>query len=142
MDLNDLAKILADNPDLAKRNQHLTKSKTKNKTPAPASKTSHLERRFLEMIGNEKPEQEYRFHPIRKWRFDFAWPASLVAVEIEGGTYRRGRHVRPEGYANDCEKYNSATAMGWRVFRLTGDMLTRTHIEPIITFIHANQSQP
>lgn len=28
---------------------------------------------------------EYRFHPTRKWRFDFAIPHIKVAIEIEGG---------------------------------------------------------
>lgn len=44
-------------------------------------------------------------------------------VEVEGGTFCGGRHVRGKAYARDCEKYNAAVALGWRVFRLTGDML-------------------
>lgn len=27
------------------------------------------------------------------------------------------------GFAKDCEKYNTATSMGWQVFRVTADML-------------------
>jgi very-short-patch-repair endonuclease len=70
-----------------------------------------------------EPEQEYRFHAIRRWRFDFAWPDALVAVECEGGTWTRGRHTRGKGFENDCYKYNAATAQGWRVFRCTKGML-------------------
>ena len=62
-------------------------------------------------------QREYLFHHRRKWKFDFAWPQAMIAVEIEGGTYVRGRHVRPEGFRRDCQKYNSATLMGWRVLR-------------------------
>jgi very-short-patch-repair endonuclease len=61
--------------------------------------------------------EEYRFHPTRKWRFDFAWPAQKVAVEVEGGVYGRGRHVRPAGFIADCEKYNTAAHDGWLVLR-------------------------
>lgn len=46
-----------------------------------------------------------------------------MAVEIEGGTYCGGRHVRPDGYRKDCEKYNTAASMGWLVFRFTSDMV-------------------
>ena len=66
---------------------------------------------------------EYRFHAARKWRLDFAHPATLVAVELEGGIHTNGRHVRAQGFRDDCEKYNAATADGWAVFRLTPDML-------------------
>jgi very-short-patch-repair endonuclease len=57
--------------------------------------------------------REYAFHPTRRWRFDFASPLLKVAVEIEG----RGRHQTVAGVRADCEKYNSAAALGWRVFR-------------------------
>lgn len=78
----------------------------------------------LKSIGvNVTPE--YRFHPIRRWRFDFADPALMIAVEIEGGTWVGGRHITGSGYAKDCEKYNTATALGWRVFRFTPQMLTK-----------------
>ena len=63
------------------------------------------------------PEQEYRFHPVRRFRFDYAWPASLVALEIEGGVWTGGRHVHPSGYLRDMVKYNLAASMGWRVLR-------------------------
>jgi len=71
----------------------------------------------------KEPEREYRFSPPRRWRFDFAWPDEKVAVEVEGGTWSFGRHVRGRGYAADCEKYNAAVIDGWRVLRFTGGML-------------------
>ena len=70
-----------------------------------------------------EPEREYRFHPVRRWRFDFAWPEYLIAVEAEGGTWVRGRHTRAKGFEKDCEKYNAAASLGWRVFRYTTDMI-------------------
>lgn len=68
-------------------------------------------------------ERHYRFCPGRKWEIDFAWPDFMVAVEVEGGQWVEGRHNRPEGFAKDVEKYNMATFMGWRLYRVTGDMV-------------------
>lgn len=64
-------------------------------------------------------EAEYRFHPTRRWRFDWAYPAKKVAVEFEGGVATRGRHTRILGYTKDCEKYNQAALLGWAVLRYT-----------------------
>ena len=71
------------------------------------------------------PEREVVFAAPRKWKFDFAWPAAMLAVEIEGGTFIRGRHTRPKGYQQDCEKYNAAVLRGWRVLRYTRRDLER-----------------
>ena len=72
--------------------------------------------------------KEYKFHPVRKWRFDYAIPAALVAIEVEGGVWTGGRHINPKGFLNDMEKYNSATLMGWSVYRTTPDELyTKKH---------------
>jgi hypothetical protein len=46
----------------------------------------------------------------------------MVGVEIEGGEWIYGRHNRPEGFMKDCEKYNTAAIMGWKVLRFTGKM--------------------
>lgn len=81
---------------------------------------------FYEMLRQEAivgPVPEFRFHPTRKWRFDLAFPASMVAVEVEGGIYTRGRHVRPTGYLKDLEKYSEAAALGWRLIRCTPSQL-------------------
>jgi very-short-patch-repair endonuclease len=67
-------------------------------------------------------EQQHQFHPVRKWKFDFAAVAVLVAVEIEGGQWTTSRHRTGTGYEEDARKYNSALALGWAVFRLTAGM--------------------
>ncbi|MBO9657522.1 MAG: hypothetical protein J7527_01730 [Chitinophagaceae bacterium] len=65
---------------------------------------------------------EHRFHPERKWRFDWCFPDSdvMIAVEYEG-IFGKGksRHTTVNGYTGDTEKYNSASALGWKVFRVT-----------------------
>ena len=79
----------------------------------------------LETAGIEAPETEWIFHPTREWRFDFAFPHMIppLAIECEGGTWSRGRHVRGKGFEKDLEKYNAAALLGWRVLRFTGDMV-------------------
>lgn len=67
--------------------------------------------------------KEYRFHPKRLWRFDYAIPEHKIALEVEGGVWTGGRHIRAQGFLGDMEKYNTATLMGWRVFRTTPDDL-------------------
>lgn len=79
--------------------------------------------------------QEYKFHPVRKWRFDFAILSRKIAFEIEGGIWNGGRHVNPIGFTKDCEKYNEAMKLGWRVFRLVPSMITEDYLESIITGI-------
>ena len=68
-------------------------------------------------------EEEFKFLPDRRFRFDFAWPDIKVAVEVEGGVYSSGRHTRGSGYTKDCEKYNLATLNGWSVYRFTTEMV-------------------
>lgn len=67
--------------------------------------------------------KEYRFHPTRKWRFDYAIPSHLIALEVEGGVWTGGRHIRASGFLGDMEKYNNAALLGWRVFRTTPNNL-------------------
>lgn len=67
------------------------------------------------------PTREFRFDPVRRWRFDFSWPEKKVALEIEGGVWTGGRHTRGKGFISDCEKYNAATLAGWRVFRVVNE---------------------
>lgn len=79
------------------------------------------------VYGIPKPEAEFKFHPLRKWRFDFAWPQHhrKLAVEIEGGVWTGGRHTRGAGFIRDMAKYNEAARLGWLVFRFTPEQLRR-----------------
>ncbi|EJW93329.1 hypothetical protein EVA_18564, partial [gut metagenome] len=67
--------------------------------------------------------KEFKFHPTRRWRFDYALPEYKIALEVEGGVWTGGRHTSPKGFLGDMEKYNTATLMGWRVLRTTPDEL-------------------
>ena len=116
---------------------------------AKLTKGEELFRFHCKAVGLPAPVSEYQFgegrHAKRLWRFDFAWPDSKIAVEIEGGTRSNpvkcnrcgnlvrkrtkagrwyqvvegGRHNRAGGFEADAEKYNAAGEIGWRVFRFT-----------------------
>lgn len=66
--------------------------------------------------------REHRFCE-RMWRFDYAIPSLKIAIEVEGGVWTGGRHTRPQGFIGDMEKYNRATAMGWKVLRFMPERL-------------------
>lgn len=63
--------------------------------------------------------KEYKFHPKRKWRADIAIPSLNVLIEYEGISSRKSRHTTITGFTNDCEKYNAAALMGFKVLRYT-----------------------
>lgn len=67
--------------------------------------------------------REYKFDPVRKWRFDFAFVKEKVAVEIDGGVFlgAKGGHTSGVGYTSNCEKGNAAVLQGWRVLHFTPD---------------------
>jgi hypothetical protein len=68
---------------------------------------------------------EYQFHGTRLWRFDYAWPNYLIAVEIEGGAFAKGGggHNRGRAFLDDMEKYNAAAMLNWRVMRYPPERL-------------------
>ena len=70
-------------------------------------------------LGLPTPKAEFYFAKPRRWRFDWAFPVQLIAVEQEGGVFNGGRHTRGVGFVKDMEKYNAATRLGWRVLRFT-----------------------
>ncbi|WP_349929448.1 DUF559 domain-containing protein [Acinetobacter sp. A1-4-2] len=68
-------------------------------------------------------EQEYQFHPKRKWRADFHLVGKKILVEVEGGIWSGGRHTRGKGYIGDMEKYNAAVMMGYQVIRFSTEQV-------------------
>lgn len=77
---------------------------------------------FLLMVKARKlprPVPEFRFHPVRKFRFDFAWTEQRLALEVEGGVWSGGAHGRGTGIVRDMEKATLAAEEGWRIIRVT-----------------------
>lgn len=85
-------------------------------------KTLTRDEKFLLMCRAKKlptPEAEVKFHPTRKFRFDFAWPSHKLALEVEGGVWSGGAHGRGTGIVRDMEKHTLAAEEGWRIIRVT-----------------------
>jgi hypothetical protein len=106
---------------------------------------SKLERRFQFLwlaVQGPALEREFRFHPTRKWRSDFAHIPSRTLIEIEGGIWISGRHNRGAGFITDIEKYNDAALTGWRVFRLADVHLTFEIVQTIKASIQEASPPP
>ena len=88
--------------------------------------------KFCETMGLPKPVAEFRFEPERRWRFDFAWPESKIALEVEGGVWSGGRHTSGKGFAADMVKYNRAVCLGWGVLRVQPkELLTLSTVQMV-----------
>jgi hypothetical protein len=79
---------------------------------------------MLNMINTLLPgdmfcECEYKFHHERKWKFDYAIPELKIAIEYEGLMSEKSGHTTITGYSDNCEKYNMAVILGWKVLRYT-----------------------
>jgi len=69
--------------------------------------------------------REFRFHPTRKWRWDYILTGQRISIEIEGGFYRGvGGHNSINGLQRDMDKQNAGVMLGWRPLRFsTADVL-------------------
>lgn len=74
---------------------------------------------LAQLVGLPDPATELLFHPKRKWRFDYAWPTRMIALEVHGGIHSGGRHTRGRGFVEDRAKMNEATLLGWTVLEVT-----------------------
>ena len=94
--------------------------RTRHQAPSPSH---HIFLAWLTANKIPAPVLEHRVSTERKWRFDMAWPCLRIAMEIEGGVWRGGRHVTGRGYLADMEKYNAAALGGWMLLRVTPENL-------------------
>jgi very-short-patch-repair endonuclease len=91
---------------------------------------------------------EYKFCDTRKWKFDFYIPKYKIAIEVEGGVYKKrtykdkngrlitvqgGRHNSAKGFLNDMEKYNAASLLGYTLFRFTHENLITSYCLDMIS---------
>lgn len=115
------------------RIQKLKRMKTKRGNSVP--KKSRYEELFL--LQYKKTclpplKREAYFHPERNWRVDFLIEDHKIIIEIEGGIWMKGSHVRMHGYQDDCNKYNAAQVLGYKVFRFTSDDILEDRAVPFI----------
>lgn len=100
---------------------------------------SSLEIKFEEMWLMHYPNidlhSEFKFCPTRRFRFDFAHLETKIGIEINGGVWAKSGHSSGTGLNRDYEKINCATSEGWRMFILSGGMITEENIKMIATYI-------
>ena len=89
-------------------------------------KSMHEEEMWL-WLEREQPGEwmrEHRFHPTRRWRFDFAKVHEKLAIEIDGIVWGgRGGHQTGVGMTRDRIKDAEAMVLGWRILRITPLMM-------------------
>ena len=94
--------------------------KRRKASPRPPSQLEETLRLHLMASGLwPRCVPELEFAKPRKFRFDFAFPHAMLAVECEGGSWVGGAHGRGGHFQSDCDKYNLAVEKGWRVLRYT-----------------------
>lgn len=89
----------------------------------------------MHLLKIPEPIPEYRFHPPRMWRLDFAWVDEKICAEIDGGIYGRGKacpscgirrtgaHSSVSGVLATMEKSNQLALDGWITLRVLPEEL-------------------
>lgn len=100
---------------------------------------SQLEQQFADLWVSLYPHidlhSEYKFSPLRRYRWDFCHLESKVGIEINGQIWHKGGHSSGKGLLRDYEKMNLAASQGWRVFVLAGEMINDECLGAIATAI-------
>jgi very-short-patch-repair endonuclease len=60
----------------------------------------------------------------RRWAADFAFLDKKLLIEVDGGAYVAGRHVRGQGYEDDHARDAEALCLGFRILRVTPRQVT------------------
>lgn len=91
---------------------------------------------------HEGCQRQYKFHPDRQWKADFAWCKSeygptYIMLEVNGGTYiqgsNRGAHSRGPRQREDYEKWSEASLLGWTLILVDSvDVRKGVHIDRVL----------
>ncbi len=107
--------------------QKATAKPTKTRTPPAFDAFLGL----LKAHGLPLPELEYQFHPTRRFKADYAWPAQKLIVERQGGVWAKAgsrakkAHTEPMAILRDYEKNNLAQLAGWTYLQYTPEQLDK-----------------
>ena len=63
--------------------------------------------------------EEFKFSKDRKYRADICLLGTNILIEYEGLVSSKSRHTTLTGYTNDCDKYNLANDLDYKVYRYT-----------------------
>ena len=120
------------------------KSAPRKKANRPKKIHPDREGQFLKLWAKlagaaKTPVPQYVLHDERQWRFDFARPDSLVAVEIAGGVFQRKAtgHRSVSGVIRDAEKSNAAQLNGWCLLRFNSKDLDKKPSQVVACILKA-----
>lgn len=134
-------------PDVFELNNHLVAQPKPPKTKARAELDAEAKKHFAatfeatwRLLGGPELEREYPFCPDRKWRADYycETPTGKWILELDGGIWTGGRHVRGKGYIEDCMKKNAAGLLGYHVICIPTGCATPTYLESLIRAIQSD----
>lgn len=133
-------------PDVAALNPDLLKPAKQPKTEARKDLDKELRESFARQFETvwqrcDGPalRKEFKFCEARDWRNDYLHEPTRIIIELDGGVFNGGRHVRPQGFIEDCVKLNMATMHGYGVIRIPTGFATDNYLSQIIKFLQNAQ---
>ena len=76
---------------------------------------SHAERLLIGLLHGAGITGWVANHPVRRYRVDVAFPAAMVAIEVDGWAFH---HEAPD-FQQDRIRQNEIALLGWQVLRFT-----------------------
>lgn len=102
----------------------MTPAQVLKREQAAAARRALEELLALHLRAHQVPHTREATLPGRLFRWDFAFPAARLLVEVHGGIWRtKGAHNTGEAIQRDAEKGAYAAGLGWRTFAVTGDQI-------------------
>lgn len=130
--------------DVYEANRHLLQAAKEPKTQTRKDLDAELKQQFARsfeaqwrLLDGPPLHPEFYFCPDRQWRSDYLVIGTKVLIELEGGVFSGGRHIRAKGFIEDIYKYNMAAMLGYRVIRIATGMATAHYLEQIIKEVTA-----
>jgi very-short-patch-repair endonuclease len=120
--------------------------KTEARRVVEAELRQRLENKFAALWRQAGGPMDYvrnlKFNaPDSGAEFDFAWPRLRMAVEINGGQWKKSGHSSGKGLERDARKGIAAQAKGWRLFVLTSSMVTAENVAELVRIAQAQEAQ-
>lgn len=98
----------------------------------------HPFKTLIEKEFNVEVWPEFQFTSERAFRIDFAIPELMIAIEVDGGIWKKGNsgHSSGAGIKRDQEKTTLLSAHGWAVMRFVpGELLSTIPLDAIRKFM-------
>lgn len=117
------AKNLVKNNRIAMLKAQSESKKLVDRAKKEAQESRLADDSLIQLTGLPEYTTEHKFHQTRRWRLDYVWLDSKVALEVHGGVFSDGRHTNGKGFTSDREKMNEAALMGWIVIEATTEQV-------------------